>query len=146
MTLKLKPSASPPPFSFENLPSTPPPPSPSPSLSHCPSPPTSWLSARDMKVFGSEPLRSATDIGIVQCKECAKPVLRSAAAEHAGQFGPHITPCVEVTVYSRNGMSFVQTTAEIFALVKVERKVKLMILEPVRVINYHSWLMHTAAC
>ncbi|THH18460.1 hypothetical protein EW146_g2525 [Bondarzewia mesenterica] len=83
--LKLKPSPapSPAPFSFENLPSTPPPISPSTSVSNLPSPPTSWLSAQEMKVFGADPLRSTSDIGVVQCKECGKPVLRSAAADHA---------------------------------------------------------------
>ncbi|KAA1468827.1 SCA7-domain-containing protein [Dentipellis sp. KUC8613] len=81
MTLKLKPSPSPPVFSFDDLPSTPPP--PSPPTTALPSPPTSWLSARDMKIFGADPLRSASDIGIVLCKDCEKPILRSAAAEHA---------------------------------------------------------------
>ncbi|TFY56667.1 hypothetical protein EVG20_g8840 [Dentipellis fragilis] len=84
MTLKLKPSPSPPVFSFDDLPSSPPP--FSPSTSALLSPPTSWLSARDMKIFGADPLRSASDIGIVQCKDCDKPILRSAAAEHAGGF------------------------------------------------------------
>jgi len=49
-----------------------------------PPPPTSWLSARDMKIFGADPLKSTSEIGIVQCKDCAKPVLRSAITEHAG--------------------------------------------------------------
>ncbi|TFY73914.1 hypothetical protein EWM64_g10098 [Hericium alpestre] len=83
MSFNLKVSPSPPPFSFDQLPSSPPPQSPSSSLSTPDSPPTSWLSARDMKIFGADPLRSASDIGIVQCKLCAKPILRSAAAEHA---------------------------------------------------------------
>ncbi|KAI0320867.1 SCA7, zinc-binding domain-containing protein [Amylostereum chailletii] len=86
MALKLRPTPSPPPLSFNNLPSTPPPPSPSTSTStssSSSSPPTTWLSAREMKVFGSESLHNATDIGLVQCKDCAKPILRSAAAEHA---------------------------------------------------------------
>lgn len=51
-----------------------------------PSPPTSWLSAKDMKIFGAAPLISSTDIGIVRCKECQKPVLKSAFTEHAGTF------------------------------------------------------------
>ncbi|KAI0057455.1 SCA7-domain-containing protein [Artomyces pyxidatus] len=82
LKLKLKSTASPPPFSFDNLPSTPPPISPSTSVSNLPSPPTSWLTARDMKIFGADPLRSTAEIGIVQCKDCSKPILRSAAAEH----------------------------------------------------------------
>src|SRR5882762_6673356 len=85
MTLKLKPSLSSSPFSFENLPTTPPPISPSTSQSSLPSPPTSWLSAADMKVYGADPLRSVNEFGIVQCKECSKPILRSAIAEHVGE-------------------------------------------------------------
>ncbi|KAI9459034.1 SCA7, zinc-binding domain-containing protein [Russula earlei] len=83
MTIKLRirHSPSPAPFSFDILSSTPPSP-PSTSLSPLP-PPTSWLSARDMKIFGADPLRSTSEIGIVQCKDCAKPILRSVVAEHA---------------------------------------------------------------
>ncbi|KAH9935946.1 SCA7-domain-containing protein [Epithele typhae] len=79
MTLKLKPSPSPPasPFSWDLAPGTPPP----PHTERPPSPPTSWLSARDMKTFGAEPL--VLEIGIVKCKDCLKPVLRSAIADHA---------------------------------------------------------------
>ncbi|KIJ55680.1 hypothetical protein M422DRAFT_24231 [Sphaerobolus stellatus SS14] len=47
-----------------------------------PSPPTSWISAQHMKMFGASPLTSSTDIGIVRCKECQKPVLKSAMVEH----------------------------------------------------------------
>jgi SAGA-associated factor 73 len=36
-----------------------------------------------MRLFGAQPLRN--DIGIVKCKECDKPVLRSFMAEHAGR-------------------------------------------------------------
>lgn len=80
MTLKLKPSPSPlPPFTWD-VPS----PASSPETTRSASPPTSWLSARDMKVFGARPLTSTSDIGIVKCKECAKPVLRSFMIEHAG--------------------------------------------------------------
>ncbi|KAG6337345.1 hypothetical protein ID866_1718, partial [Astraeus odoratus] len=50
-------------------------------VAELPSPPTSWLSARDMKIFGAQPLRS--DIGVVRCVECDKPVLRSAISDHA---------------------------------------------------------------
>lgn len=82
LTLKLSPS--PAPLSFDNLPPTPPPTSPPLSLSAL-SPPTSWLTARDMKIFGADPLKSTSEIGIVQCKDCAKPILRSVAAEHAGE-------------------------------------------------------------
>ncbi|KAF8159720.1 SCA7, zinc-binding domain-containing protein [Crassisporium funariophilum] len=80
MTLKLKPTASPPlPFTWD-LQS----PSPTPlDTSSLPSPPTSWLSARDMKLFGARPLTSTSDIGLVKCKECGKPVLRSFMGDHA---------------------------------------------------------------
>ncbi|KIO12910.1 hypothetical protein M404DRAFT_701035 [Pisolithus tinctorius Marx 270] len=82
MALRLKrASSSPSPFSWESLS----PPRPSTPLSdtqiaELPSPPTSWLSARDMKIFGAEPLR--LDIGVVRCSECEKPVLRSAISDH----------------------------------------------------------------
>jgi len=49
-------------------------------IASLPSPPTAWLSARDMKVFGSTPLKE--QIGIVKCKQCDRPVLRSAFADH----------------------------------------------------------------
>lgn len=49
-----------------------------------PSPPTAWLSAKDMKMFGAAPLESSAEIGIVRCRECQKPILTSAIAEHAG--------------------------------------------------------------
>ncbi|KAG5641975.1 hypothetical protein DXG03_003828 [Asterophora parasitica] len=84
MTLKLK-VASPPstsavstPFSWDNAP-----PSPIESSGSQSPAPTSWLSARDMKLFGAQPLASASDIGVVKCKECSKPVLRSFISEHA---------------------------------------------------------------
>lgn len=51
-------------------------------IASLPSPPTAWLSAKDMAVFGSAPLRE--QIGIVRCKQCDRPVLRSAFAEHHG--------------------------------------------------------------
>ncbi|KAL4081831.1 SCA7, zinc-binding domain-containing protein [Scleroderma yunnanense] len=82
MALKLKrTSNSPSPFSWGVLspprPNTPP---SEPQVAGLPSPPTSWLSARDMKIFGAEPLR--LDIGVVRCSECDKPVLRSAITDH----------------------------------------------------------------
>ena len=52
-------------------------------IASLPSPPTAWLSARDMKVFGSTPLKE--QIGIVRCKQCDRPVLRSAFADHYGE-------------------------------------------------------------
>ncbi|KAJ7355450.1 SCA7, zinc-binding domain-containing protein [Mycena albidolilacea] len=79
MPLKLKPSEPASPFSWDALPPSSPPENPA-SL---PSPPTSWLSARDMKLFGSQPLTSTSDIGLVKCKDCDKPILRSFIAEHA---------------------------------------------------------------
>lgn len=86
MGLRLKrPSHSPPPFSWDAL--TPPRSNTPPTeaqVAELPSPPTSWLSARDMKIFGVEPLRS--DLGVVRCSDCDKPVLRSAISDHAGEF------------------------------------------------------------
>ncbi|KAI0031283.1 SCA7, zinc-binding domain-containing protein [Vararia minispora EC-137] len=81
MTLKLKLSPSPPPFSFENMaaePSTATTAPPNP-----PAPPTLWLSAREMHIYGSAPLRNTSEIGLVQCNDCIKVVLRTAMAEHA---------------------------------------------------------------
>ncbi|KAF9247277.1 SCA7-domain-containing protein [Melanogaster broomeanus] len=83
MALKLKrASHSPSPFSWDAL--TPPrhttPPTEA-QVAELPSPPTSWLSARDMKIFGAQPLRS--EIGVVRCSDCDKPVLRSAISDHA---------------------------------------------------------------
>ncbi|KAI8996583.1 SCA7, zinc-binding domain-containing protein [Trametes punicea] len=80
MTLKLKPSPSPPasPFSWEVPLRSPP---EEGLVDNPPSPPTAWLSARDMKTFGAEPLEQ--EVGIVKCKECFKPILRSAISEHA---------------------------------------------------------------
>ena len=82
MTLKLKPAnhPTPPPFSWTAS---------SPLLSPkeiptLPSPPTSWLSARDMKVFGAQPLNSASVFGVSRCKDCNKPILRSSMSDHAG--------------------------------------------------------------
>ncbi|KAJ7224431.1 SCA7, zinc-binding domain-containing protein [Mycena pura] len=77
--LKLKPSERTPSFSWDDLP----PPSPPEDAASLPSPPTSWLSARDMKLFGAQPLTSTSDIGLVKCNECDKPILRSFMAEHA---------------------------------------------------------------
>ncbi|RDX54236.1 SCA7-domain-containing protein [Lentinus brumalis] len=79
MTLKLKPSLSPPapPFSWDLAPPSP----PIHDLERPPSPPTSWLSARDMKMFGAEPL--VQEAGIVKCRDCQKAVLRSAILDHA---------------------------------------------------------------
>ncbi|KAL0564354.1 SAGA complex subunit Sgf73 [Marasmius crinis-equi] len=44
---------------------------------------TSWLTSRDMKIFGAQPLASTSDIGVVRCKDCDKPILRSVVLEHA---------------------------------------------------------------
>ncbi|KAF9556664.1 SCA7-domain-containing protein [Agrocybe pediades] len=76
MTIKLKPSPAPTsPFTWDI-------PSPSSSSEVPPSPPTTWLPARDMKVFGALPLTSTTEIGLVKCKDCGKPILRSFILEH----------------------------------------------------------------
>lgn len=90
MVLRLKrPSHSPSPFSWDSLTTarygTPPP--TETQVAELPSPPTSWLSARDMKIFGVEPLRS--DLGVVRCSDCDKPVLRSAVSDHASECIPH---------------------------------------------------------
>ncbi|KAF5369228.1 hypothetical protein D9757_010033 [Collybiopsis confluens] len=82
MTLKLKGASSSgstqaAPFSWDALPS----PSPPPMLDTDPA--TVWIPARDMKMFGARPLSSTSDIGVVRCKDCEKPILKSAAAEHA---------------------------------------------------------------
>ncbi|KAF8892105.1 SCA7, zinc-binding domain-containing protein [Infundibulicybe gibba] len=79
MTLKLKPLSNPPsPFSWGALPS----PSPQTNSASLPSPPTSWLSARDMKLFGAQPLAYVSEVGLVKCKDCDKPILRSFITEH----------------------------------------------------------------
>ena len=82
MALKLKPTHSPepPPFSWDTLPATPSTPS---DIDPPSSPPIPWLSAPDMKVFGVEPLKP--EIGLVKCKDCSKPILRSAVEDHAGE-------------------------------------------------------------
>jgi SAGA-associated factor 73 len=45
-----------------------------------------------MKIFGADPLKSTSEIGLVQCKDCAKPILRSAIAEHAGALVSFCSP------------------------------------------------------
>lgn len=91
MVFRLKrPSHPPSPFSWDSL--TAPRSSTPPTEAHVaelPSPPTSWLSARDMKIFGVEPLRS--DLGVVRCNDCDKPVLRSAISDHASEFNISVT-------------------------------------------------------
>jgi len=47
-----------------------------------PAPPTSWLPAKDQRVFGSEPLRE--NGGYVKCKDCAKVVMKSTLLDHMG--------------------------------------------------------------
>ncbi|EJD01532.1 SCA7-domain-containing protein [Fomitiporia mediterranea MF3/22] len=80
MSLKLKPdSTSSPgaPFSWDTLPTSPSVASPSePPLS----PPTLWLDAKQMRIFGAEPLRP--EFGVVRCKDCDKPIQKSAFADH----------------------------------------------------------------
>jgi len=56
--------------------------SPSPDPSSLPAAPTSWLPAQDMKLFGESPLTSTSEIGLVRCKDCQKPVLRSSMVDH----------------------------------------------------------------
>lgn len=73
---------------------------PQAQIAALPSPPTAWLSARDMKVFGSTPLRE--QIGIVRCRQCDRPVLRSAFADHYGEL--HHPPRVRIC-----GLNSIQT-------------------------------------
>lgn len=80
MALKLRLTPSPSPFSWDMLPATP---STASDTEPPSSPPIPWLSAPDMKVFGVEPLKP--EIGLVKCKDCSKPVLRSAVEDHAGE-------------------------------------------------------------
>ncbi|KAJ4496327.1 SCA7, zinc-binding domain-containing protein [Lentinula edodes] len=82
MTLKLKGPSTPPtePFSWDALPSPSPPPH---EISAAIEPTTVWLPARDMKLFGARPLSSTSEIGVMRCKDCDKPVLKSAVSEHA---------------------------------------------------------------
>ena len=80
MTLKLKPASPLLPFVSWDVDS----PSPALQISSLPSPPTSWLTARDMKLFGVRPLTSISDTGLVKCEECGKPILRSFMVDHAG--------------------------------------------------------------
>ncbi|KAJ7050494.1 SCA7, zinc-binding domain-containing protein [Mycena amicta] len=79
MPLKLKPAERVSPFSWDDLPGS----SPSQDVAALPSPPTAWLPARDMKLYGAHPLTSTSEIGLVKCTECDKPILRSFMAEHA---------------------------------------------------------------
>ncbi|KAF6761460.1 SCA7, zinc-binding domain-containing protein [Ephemerocybe angulata] len=77
--LRLRPLSNPPsPFSWDSSP----PPITTKELSSLASPPTAWLSARDMKIFGCQPMSSLSDLGVIKCKECEKPVLRSCMSEH----------------------------------------------------------------
>ncbi|CAK5267616.1 unnamed protein product [Mycena citricolor] len=93
MALKLKPPSepSPTPFAWDEIPS----PSSSTGSSSLPSPPTAWLSARDMKLFGAQPMTATSDIGLVKCNDCDKPILRSFMAEHA-------VACAQLRVGGKN--------------------------------------------
>ncbi|KIL69497.1 hypothetical protein M378DRAFT_789303 [Amanita muscaria Koide BX008] len=80
MTLKLKPYSNPPsPFSWRAL-------SPNSVSSSdngsLPSPPTAWLPAQDMKLYGPQSLPSGSGIGLVSCRDCGKTVLRTYMIEH----------------------------------------------------------------
>jgi SAGA-associated factor 73 len=79
MSLTLRPlSSSPEPFSW-NVPSPPDPPSDAASL---PDAPTTWLSSKDMKVFGARPMKN--DQGIIRCNDCLKAIQKSGVGEHLG--------------------------------------------------------------
>ncbi|KAG6896267.1 hypothetical protein C0993_008607, partial [Termitomyces sp. T159_Od127] len=79
MTLKLKPSSprSPPssPFSFDANDSA-----AEPTVLS--SPPTHWHPASTMRIYGAQPLSTISEVGVVRCKDCSKPVLRSSISEH----------------------------------------------------------------
>ncbi|KAL1694411.1 SCA7, zinc-binding domain-containing protein [Schizophyllum commune] len=47
------------------------------------SPQTSWLPESDIKLFGTHPMSATSDIGVVRCPTCNKPLLRSVIADHA---------------------------------------------------------------
>ncbi|KAK7466493.1 SAGA complex subunit Sgf73 [Stygiomarasmius scandens] len=79
MTLKLKgASSSAPSVTWDDVKDL----SPPPDIPNSASPPTSWLPERDMKLFGAQPLTSTSDIGVVRCKDCERPILRSVVLEH----------------------------------------------------------------
>lgn len=91
MTITLRPSPGPSsPFTWDNIPSPGSSTDNESPLQSPPSPPTAWLSASDMKMYGDEPLKH--HVGIVKCSDCGKPVLRSAFLDHIGI----------ITMYSRS--------------------------------------------
>jgi len=80
MTLKLRPYSNPPsPFSWRAIS----PASISSDNASLQSPPTAWLPAQDMKLYGAQPLTSVSDIGLVKCKDCEKTILRTCMTDHA---------------------------------------------------------------
>ncbi|KAK2463715.1 hypothetical protein APHAL10511_004466 [Amanita phalloides] len=92
MALKLKPYTNPPTsFSWRAL-------SPASAVDNAPlpSPPTAWLPAQDMKLYGSQPLTSVSDIGLVKCKECEKTILRTCMVDH-------IDKCATIRAGSKKG-------------------------------------------
>ncbi|KAF8631870.1 hypothetical protein AX15_002140 [Amanita polypyramis BW_CC] len=93
MVLKLKPYSNPPsPFSWRALS----PASTSSDNAALHSPPTAWLPAQDMKLYGAQPLTSASDIGLVKCKDCEKTILRTCMIDHADK-------CVAIRAGSKKG-------------------------------------------
>jgi hypothetical protein len=78
LVLRSPTSPSPEPFSW-NVPS---PPAPLTDGVGLPEAPTTWLSSKDMKMYGSDPMKN--DGGVFKCKDCKKPILRSAVGEHVG--------------------------------------------------------------
>ncbi|KAL1747495.1 SCA7, zinc-binding domain-containing protein [Schizophyllum fasciatum] len=80
MTLTLNPPSPRSPFSWDNandMHSEP------DSATDAGSPQTSWLPESDMKLFGTHPMSATSDIGVVRCQTCKKPVLKSCIADHA---------------------------------------------------------------
>lgn len=110
MAIKLKSYSAPSsPFTFD-LPSD-----PSSEPAFLPSPPTSWLSARDMKIFGARPLTSTSEIGLVRCQECGKPLLKSFIAEHSGDFLPFPLELFSQDECFVSGLGFLDTCAALRA-------------------------------
>ncbi|KAG6889958.1 hypothetical protein C0992_003438 [Termitomyces sp. T32_za158] len=46
------------------------------------SPPTHWHPGNTMRIYGAQPLSTISQVGVVRCKDCSKPVLRSTMSEH----------------------------------------------------------------
>ncbi|THU99161.1 SCA7-domain-containing protein [Dendrothele bispora CBS 962.96] len=58
-----------------------------------------------MKLFGAQPLTSTSDIGIVRCRDCEKPILRSAITEH-------LVTCAQIRNGGKSGKAKVDEGAK----------------------------------